>query len=442
MNCREKNVLPIIKTLFFLQISISSLANNIGDNEVIGFNPNNRYTIKENKPHFKTLSTYLIYKSKKILEGEASAKIFAKKYATEKITNIAAIDYLPLTGGTLTGALSGTFAQFSSITCGTNIVDDTYSHMEATTTPWGGSHALFFGAKVNYSGVGNFWDMNNNTVFAQDAGPYSYGAFSMGYLANGGLFGFYDGGTSTGAGNIVTWSPSLIINRGGNVSIGTTMNSAKLLVYGLGNLYNEQFNVKTVLELNDAGVNANMGVKFNTGTSVIRGLRISKASSDLFFERINTDGTAMPIVDLFIGSGGIGIGTTNPSEKLSVNGNIRSRKIIVTQQGWPDYVFDSPYTLAPLAQVEQFIKDNKHLPDVPSAKEVTDKGLDVGENQAVLLKKIEELTLYVIQQDKQKSEQSANIVALTTLLVEIKKQNEQLQHRVQVLENKANNKDK
>lgn len=60
----------------------------------------------------------------------------------------------------------------------------------------------------------------------------------------------------------------------------------------------------------------------------------------------------------------------------------------------------------------------------------------------MLLKKIEELTLYVIQQDKQKSEQSANIVALTTLLVEIKKQNEQLQHRVQVLENKANNKDK
>ncbi|MFL9485702.1 hypothetical protein ACI6Q2_23165 [Chitinophagaceae bacterium LWZ2-11] len=102
-------------------------------------------------------------------------------------------------------------------------------------------------------------------------------------------------------------------------------------------------------------------------------------------------------------NGNVGIGTANPgSYKLAVEGKLGARKVVVTQAAnWPDYVFDSSYTLTPLALVEQFIKDNKHLPDVPSAKEVTDKGLDVGDNQAVLLKKIEELTLYMIEMKKE-----------------------------------------
>jgi hypothetical protein len=109
----------------------------------------------------------------------------------------------------------------------------------------------------------------------------------------------------------------------------------------------------------------------------------------------------------------VGIGTTTPSEKLSVNGNIRSKKLIVTQSGWPDYVFNTQYKLPSLLEVEKFIKKNNHLSEVPSAKQVEEKGLDVGETQAVLLKKIEELTLYMI---------------------ELKKDNEQLKIRVNKLE--------
>jgi hypothetical protein len=93
----------------------------------------------------------------------------------------------------------------------------------------------------------------------------------------------------------------------------------------------------------------------------------------------------------------VGIGTTTPSEKLSVNGNIRAKKLIVTQNGWPDYVFSNNYKLRSIHEVENFIATNKHLPDMPSAKDIEEKGLDIGKMQAILLKKIEDLTLYIIE---------------------------------------------
>jgi hypothetical protein len=93
------------------------------------------------------------------------------------------------------------------------------------------------------------------------------------------------------------------------------------------------------------------------------------------------------------GSGNVGIGTNSPAEKLSVNGNISTKKLIVTQMGWSDYVFDSSYQLRPLTEVAEFIRKNKHLPEIPSAKEVEEKGISVGDNQALMLKKIEELKL-------------------------------------------------
>jgi hypothetical protein len=101
------------------------------------------------------------------------------------------------------------------------------------------------------------------------------------------------------------------------------------------------------------------------------------------------------------GNGSIGIGTDNPlaTYKLSVNGNIRAKKVVV-ETAWSDYVFDKDYPLRSLSSLESFINQNKHLPEVPSAKEVEEKGISVGDNQALLLKKIEELTLYIIQQDK------------------------------------------
>lgn len=109
-------------------------------------------------------------------------------------------------------------------------------------------------------------------------------------------------------------------------------------------------------------------------------------------------------------TGKVGIGTTQPDEKLTVNGKIHAKEIIVSLNGpLADYVFNHDYKLRPLHEVKQFVKINKHLPDIPSAAEVEENGLSMGEMQNKLLQKIEELTLYVIQQQEKIEELNAKI---------------------------------
>ncbi len=86
----------------------------------------------------------------------------------------------------------------------------------------------------------------------------------------------------------------------------------------------------------------------------------------------------------------------------------------MTQTGWSDYVFDKTYKLRSLKSLESYINENKHLPEIPTAAEVKDKGISVGDNQALLLKKIEELTLYVIELNKKN-------IALTSQIEKLSK---------------------
>jgi hypothetical protein len=126
-------------------------------------------------------------------------------------------------------------------------------------------------------------------------------------------------------------------------------------------------------------------------------------------------------------NGNVGIGTTNPgSYKLAVQGKLGAREVVVTEADWADFVFSPTYTLKPLEEVEQFIKANKHLPNVPSEKEVKEKGLNLGQSDAVLLQKIEELTLYLIEQNKKTKEQSEKIKELEEAKVETEKEVERL----------------
>ncbi len=119
--------------------------------------------------------------------------------------------------------------------------------------------------------------------------------------------------------------------------------------------------------------------------------------------------------------GNVGIGTTSPGEKLEVNGTIRSKKVKVESTGWPDYVFAPSFKLRPLSEVASFIKENQHLPEVPSAKEIEKNGLDLGAMDATLLKKVEELTLYTLDQEKRIQRQNDLINKLLKRLEKLEK---------------------
>jgi hypothetical protein len=195
--------------------------------------------------------------------------------------------------------------------------------------------------------------------------------------------------------------------QNGYVGIGTTVPGYKL----------------DVRDATDAQIAA-----FETGSGNANRIIIGANANEAYVQELYSS-TAKPLVFKINGeymriatNGNVGIGTTNPTQKLSVNGTIRAKEIIV-DTNWADYVFEPNYRLAPLNEVENAIKQDGHLPGIPSAQEVAAHGISVGEIQATLLAKIEELTLHQIAQEKklaslqiQNDAQNAEIAALKSQL--------------------------
>ena len=170
----------------------------------------------------------------------------------------------------------------------------------------------------------------------------------------------------------------------------------------------------------------------------------SNANGRMFIQtRYYSNGTWQWRNNLVLKSNGnVGIGTTIPTEKLSVNGTIRSKEVKVEAAPWPDYVFATDYALPTLSETETYIQKNHRLPNMPSAEEVAENGIALGEMNRLLVEKVEELTLYVIELKKENEQVKAELSQLPTAnsqqakgVKELTLQIKQLENRLTQLEN-------
>ncbi len=198
----------------------------------------------------------------------------------------------------------------------------------------------------------------------------------------------------------------------GNIGIGTTSPSSKLHVAGDGAIIKLQ---NTSYEDTNDSFYGWIGGYDKSGDEIwwlgegssnkkILGLYTNRDGYDL---NLFNKGKGITIKN----SGNIGIGTTTPGSKLAVNGKIHAKEVKIDLSGWPDYVFEETYDLPTLTELEQHIQEKGHLPNIPSATVVEKEGILLGEMNAKLLEKIEELTLYLIEQNK-KTEQLQKEVEL------------------------------
>lgn len=159
-----------------------------------------------------------------------------------------------------------------------------------------------------------------------------------------------------------------------------------------------------------------------------------------FFTSSGPDITKVAAIErLTIASNGnVGIGTTTPDATLSVNGTIHSKEVKVDLTGFPDYVFKTDYYLRSLAEVKTYIDEHKHLPEIPSALEIETNGLNLGEINSLLTKKIEELTLYLIENDTQVNTLKAEIKSLKIKHVQQEDRLNKIELLFQQIVNKSN----
>ncbi|WDF59574.1 tail fiber protein [Flavobacterium sp. KACC 22758] len=196
------------------------------------------------------------------------------------------------------------------------------------------------------------------------------------------------------------------MTQSGNVGIGTSSPNSKL---DLGSGYGTKG--AKLLIYNDDSTSELSGTKcgfyMDNFTSNNLNLVFPEASSYPGLFTISAKNTANDILKPYFSiaglTGNVGIGTTKPDSKLTVAGNIHAQEVKVTINAGvvPDYVFANDYELKSLNEVEEYIKKNNHLPEIPSAQEIENDGLMLAEMNMNLLKKIEEMTLYMIEQHKQ-----------------------------------------
>ena len=200
-----------------------------------------------------------------------------------------------------------------------------------------------------------------------------------------------------------TAQPLTILN-GGNIGVGTASPGGLLEIKGPYS-GNSQVIINTT--------NTSGELRFSDNDVPKGFVWYSQGGNYMAFGRGSTSNS------MFVnGSGDFGIGTTAPDSKLSVKGTIHSQEVKVDLNGAvaPDYVFEKDYPLTSLSDLKLYIDQNKHLPEVPSAKEMEENGINLKKMNLMLLKKIEELTLHLLDQNERIGAQEAETSALKSEL--------------------------
>ncbi|GGG18961.1 hypothetical protein GCM10011323_23890 [Pontibacter amylolyticus] len=197
----------------------------------------------------------------------------------------------------------------------------------------------------------------------------------------------------------------------GNVGIGTTSPEARLAVdQGASN------NLALALTSSGPGWGSGLLLKNTAAGGNMYGI-YSGADGMLHFANAGREAD-----DLIIHPGGnIGIGTRSPDAKLTVAGNVHAREVKVTVAAGADFVFEEDYALPSLDETERFVRKNKHLPGIAPAAEMEHEGLDLGKMNILLLQKVEELTLYIIEQNTAMQQHKEEIQALKERVVKLEK---------------------
>lgn len=198
--------------------------------------------------------------------------------------------------------------------------------------------------------------------------------------------------------------PGNIYYNQGNVGIGITNPTGKFQVHdGYIKVSSTLFGF---LYFGQDGGGTYMEQVGNNTTNENYRLQSSKSGDNANYSQFIIDPTnGFSFITIGSGNGNVGIGTTSPEAKLTVKGKIVASEIQIQDIGTiPDYVFNRNYQLMSLSRVEDFIKRNKHLPEVPSEMEFKENGMNVADMNSLLLKKIEELTLYLIEVKKEVEE--------------------------------------
>ncbi len=199
------------------------------------------------------------------------------------------------------------------------------------------------------------------------------------------------------------------INNIGYLGLGSTNPTSPLTIRGSDHLAVPDVSINSNNSLIYLGKGLSGPHGFLFGDQENKGVQLvyRTTPNQLIVEKLNDGDDAEDLFSIDYDTeysyfkGNVGIGTATPSEKLSVNGKVRSKEVKVEANNWPDYVFTPSYNLKSLDQVETFINENGHLPNIPSAQEVEENnGIELGEMNVKLLEKIEELTLYTIDQQR------------------------------------------